>query len=817
MEIPDHMNSLGWLEPLWQDLRFAVRILRKNPGFTAVAALTLALGIGGTVVVFSLLDAVLLRPLPYEQPDRLFRVFPLEGKRKHAMEGSSYPDFRDWRRQSHTFESMAAYEELSFNLTGTVEPERLDGSAITPGLFATLGIRPVLGREFTGDDDEQVAMLSYQLWQRRFGSDGGIIGKSIHLEGRAYTVVGVLPPQLRFRPQWWGGAASEVFVPVIPNPERDWFYVRVLGRLAPGVSEQQVLAEMDSITARLALAYHEPEKQGIKLEPLAQYIVSDAGETAWVLFGAVAFVLLIACANVANLLLSQGAAREREMAIRTAVGATRGRILRQLLTENLLLAVTGGAIGVALAYWTIPLVARMAPAHGNFSAKIQDAGIHLNLTVLIFSALLAVFASVLFGVLPALKATRRATSSQASRRVGRTHGGLIALEVALSFVLLVGAGLMMKSLLRLLEEDVGFRTEHLLTMDVSLAEEKYSTPEKQTAYFDRVLQRLATVPAVLSVGAITDLPLTRNETWNGFEIPGPHPRQGTAGYHAVSPDYFRAMGISLLNGRGLKITDSVSSPLVGVINRSMANKYWPNENPIGKTIEVYRAVVERTPEGEHVQFKPHMLEILGIVGDIRQLGLDAPPDPELFIPYAQWPSNEMSLVLRIASGPSLMIPRVEKEIWREDPDQPVADIKTMDELVSTEAAGRRFVLQLIGAFAAIALVLAAVGIYGVVSYATRQRTHEIGIRMALGARSHQILWLVAGQNAKWLLGGITAGVASALALTRLLAAYLYAVRPTDPLTFAAVLAQLLAVALVAVYIPARRAMRVDPMVALRHE
>ena len=345
-----------------QDLKYGLRMLAKNPGFTAVAVMTLALGIGGNVVVFSLLDAVLLRPLPYPQPERLFRVFPLEGKRKAGSEATSYPDFRDWQRQSRTFEAMAAYKELPLNLTGTAEPERLNGSAITPGFFATLGVRPVLGREFTGDDDEHVAMLSYQLWQGRFGSDGGIIGKSIHLEGRSYTVVGVLPPQIRFRPQWWGGAASEVFVPVIPNPERDWFYVRVLGRLAPGVSEQQALAEMNGIVARLAQAYHEPERWGIKLEPLAQYIVSDAGQTAWVLFGAVAFVLLIACANVANLLLSQGAGREREMAIRTAVGATRGRILRQLLTESLLLAGSGGAIGVALAYWTIPLVARMAPA-----------------------------------------------------------------------------------------------------------------------------------------------------------------------------------------------------------------------------------------------------------------------------------------------------------------------------------------------------------------------------------------------------------------------------------------------------------------------
>jgi putative ABC transport system permease protein len=397
------------------------------------------------------------------------------------------------------------------------------------------------------------------------------------------------------------------------------------------------------------------------------------------------------------------------------------------------------------------------------------------------------------------------------------RGGLIALEVALSFALLVGAGLMMKSLVRLLEEDVGFRTEHLLTMDVTLSREKYSTPEKQARYFGQVLQHLTTMPAVLSVGVVTDLPLTRNETWNGFEIPGPHPSQGRAGYHAVSSDYFRTMGISLLNGRELGIADSASSPLVGVINRSMANKYWPNENPIGKTIEVYRSVVERTPEGEHVQFKPHMLEIVGIVGDIRQLGLDAPPDPELFMPYAQWPSNEMSLVLRIASEPSSLIPRVEKEIWRVDPDQPVTDIKTMDDLVSTETAGRRFVLELIGAFGAIALVLAAVGIHGVVSYGTRQRTHEIGIRMALGARGKQIMWLVTGQNARWLLAGITTGVASALALTRLLAAYLYAVQPTDPLTFVAVSLLLLAVALLAVYIPARRATKVDPMVALRYE
>jgi putative ABC transport system permease protein len=437
--------------------------------------------------------------------------------------------------------------------------------------------------------------------------------------------------------------------------------------------------------------------------------------------------------------------------------------------------------------------------------------------VLVFSALLSVLSSVLFGILPAWKATRPAQSSLAASRMGGMRGGLMALEVALSLVLLVGAGLMMKSLIRLLEVDVGFRTEHLLTMDVSLSEAKYSTAEKQAAYFDQVLQRLTAMPTVLSVGAVTDLPLTRNWTKNEFEIPGPHPIQGVACYNAVSPGYFRAMGIPLLNGRALGIGDSANSPLAGVTNRSMASKYWPNENPIGKTIEVYRYVAEQTSAGTRVQFKPHLLEIVGIVGDVRQVALEAPPDPELFMPYDQWPAQEMSLVLRITTEPSSMIPQIEKEIWRVDPDQPVTDIKTMDEWVAREAAGRRFILQLIGAFASIAAVLAAVGIYGVASYGMRQRTHEIGVRMALGARGQQVVWLILRQNLTWLLSGIVSGLAGALALTRLLERYLYAVRPTDTSTFALIVLLVLAIAAVASFIPARRATKVDPLVALRYE
>jgi putative ABC transport system permease protein len=805
------------IEALLRDVRYGLRQLRRTPGFTAVAVMTLALGLGGNVAVFSLLDTVLLRPLPYSHPDRLFMLFPVEGESHRAMVQSSYPNFQDWHEQSHAFEAMAGFDGGFFNLTGTAQPERLEGLSSTPGLFALLGIPPLLGREFSPNDDPHVALLTYELWHRRFGSDAGIIGKSICLEGRAYTILGVLPPHFIFPPQRWEGT-PEVFVPVIPNPDRGWHYLRVIGRLAPAITEQQARTEMSGIAARLAQAYPNTNRdQGILVDELSQCVVEGVRQTVWVLFGAVAFVLLIACTNVANLLLSQGATREREIAIRNAVGATRSRIVRQLLTESLLLAGMGGALGAALGYWTLPLVASALPQHTSFFTRVRDAGFEMNSMVLVFTVLLSVLSCALFGLLPAWRATKPVPSFGASARTGRIRGVLIGLEVALSFVLLVGAGLMMKSLVRLLEEDVGFRTEHLLTMDVSLSEEKYSTPEKQTRYFDQVLQRLTTMPAALSVGAVTDLPLTRNETWNGFEIPGPHPSQGRAGYHAVSSDYFRTMGIPLLNGRELLTTDSARSPRVGVINRSTAQKYWPDENPIGKTIIATRVVEQSTSKGTRVEFKPQELEIVGVVGDVRQLGLDAPPDPELFMPYTQWASNEMSLVLRTASEPSSLIPVAKKEIWRVDPDQPVTDIKTMDELVSTEAAGRRFVLQLIGAFASIALVLAAVGIYGVVSYGTRQRTHEIGIRMALGARGQQILWLVAGQNAKWLLIGITAGVASALALTRLLAAYLYAVRPTDPLTFVAVSLLLLAVAMLAVYIPARRATKVDPMVALRYE
>ena len=605
-----------WLDTLGQDLRYGARQLRRNPGFTAVAVLTLALGIGGNVAVFSLLDTVMLRPLPYSHPDRLFMFYPFEKNPQEAMAATSYPILQDWHEQSHAFEAMAGFQFETFNLTGTSEPERVEGLYCTPGLFALLGVPPLLGREFGPGDDHHVVLLTYGLWQRRFGGNSGIIGKPIHLEGGAYTVLGILPPGLHFPPSRWG-SAPEVFAPAIPNPDRDWYYLRAIGRLAPGFTEQQAGTEINGITARLAQAYPKTNRiQGVVLEQLTRTDVSGARHTLGVLFGAVAFVLLIACTNVANLLLSQGATREREIAIRNAVGATRSRIVRQLLTEGLLLAGMGGPLGVALGYWTLPLLASAVPPHSIFFTRVHDAGFELNSPLILFTVIVSVLSCALFGLLPAWKSTKPVRSSGTSTGTGRIRGALIGLEVALSFVLLAGAGLMMKSLVRLLENNVGFRTERLLTMTVDLAGEKYASPEKQAAFYGQVLQRFESLPSVLSVGATVDLPMTRSGTWNYFTIPGPHPRQGSAGYHAVSADYFHTMGMPLLSGRDLLITDSPHSPLVGVISRSMARKYWPDENPIGKTIIASRASVVSTSQGSRVEFKPRELEIVGIVGDV---------------------------------------------------------------------------------------------------------------------------------------------------------------------------------------------------------
>jgi putative ABC transport system permease protein len=801
-----------------EDLRYGLRMLMRSPGFSILALLTLALGIGANTAVFSLLDSVLLRPLPYSHADRLFRLFPTDAEHR-PMEAVSYSDFQDWKQRTRTFEAMAAYYERDLNLTGTAEPERLRALFCTPGLVSVLGAHLMVGRDFSPNDGQRVVVLSYGLWQRRFAADPAIIGKSIGLDGWPYTVVGILPPRFYFPPhEYEGGLTPQIFVPAVPNSGPTWNYVRVIGRLMPGLTRQQAQTEMDGIATRLAQANPNADHgQEIWLGWIPEVAASSMSQTAWILFGAVVFVLLIACANVANLLLVRAPTREHEIAVRITHGATQLRIVRQLLTESALLAIFGGAVGLMLAGWTLPLLTHAVPQNTMFFTRVHDVGVHLNSAVLVFSALLVVLSAVMFGLLPAWRVIRRVQTRRPSPAGRRLGSALIALEIALSFVLLTGAGLMMRSLILLRDVNVGFRMRGLLTMDVSLSGKKYSSPEKEASFFAGVLTRIRSLPSVRSAAVVTNLPLTRNDTRNSFEIPVAHAMRGSAEFNAVSADYFHSMGIPLLRGREFADSDSARTSLVGIISSRMAQRYWPHQNPVGASIVVHRPVTSITEKGTTVRFEPQELTIVGVVGDVRQLGLDAPPESELYVPYAQWPSNEMSLVFRTDAEPSLSIRAVEETVWSLDPDQPVTDIRTMDQWASKEAASRSFVLQLIGAFALIAIVLAGVGIYGVVSSWTRQRTHEIGIRMALGARRIDVLSLVVIQGFRQALVGIGIGVAGALALTRFLSSLLFHVKPTDPFSFIAVSLFLAFVALLASYIPARGATKVQPMTALRYE
>jgi putative ABC transport system permease protein len=807
----------AWLDRLVQDLRYAARVLRKNPGFTAAAVLTIALAIGANTAVFSLLEAVVLRPLPYPEPDRLVTLWTVESKTQYAM-NSSYPDFRDWEQQNHVFQSMAAFAGGSLNLTGGAEPQLIDSLRITSRMFEVLGVRPALGRTFSETEGERVAVISHRLWLRRFGADRNIIGRSIQLDGRPWIVLGVLPSGFHFQPRRFVGD-PDIFVPLTPNRDRTAWFLRIVARLKPGVSEQQAQAEMNAIAAALAQSYPpEQRRQGIEIDPIHRYLVQDVRQTAFLLVGAVAFVLLIACANVANLLLSRAAARRREIAIRTSVGASRARVIRQLLTESLLLAGLGGTLGVLVALWALPLLIALAPEGSTFFSRVQDTGIQLNSTVLAFTAAVSVLSGLLFGLAPAWTSTQPGGSFSRTQRSGRLRGALLMVQAALSVILLAGAGLMMKSIVRLLDVDPGFRTEKLLTMYVTLPDAKYPTPETQVTFFRELQRRLDAIPGVQSAAAVVNPPLTREYSRNTFETVDDGPRrQGSEMFHSVSPGYFATMGVPIVRGRAFTGADTEHAPAVAVINRALAEKYWPRQDPLGKAILATRGIVERTPEGEHARFVSDRFEIVGVVGDVRQLALDVPPFPELFFPYPQRPSSDMTFVMRTAEEPRALAEAARKAVWALDADQPVSDVKTMDQWISSDLAFRRFVLVLIAAFAFAAVVLAAIGIYGVSSYTVAQRAREIGIRMALGATGKRVVSLVVRQQAVWISAGTAAGVAGGLATARLLSAYLYGVETHDAATFAAVPLVLIGVATAACFFPARRATKVDPSVTLRWE
>jgi putative ABC transport system permease protein len=794
-----------------QDLRHALRVLRGSPGVTTAALAALALGIGANTAIFSLMDAVVLRPLPYPHPDRLMSVYATDQGRAN---NTSWPMFRDWQEQTRVFERLAAYTDDSASLTGGGEPLRVRATGVSPEMFSMLGISPLVGAL---DPRAQAVVLSFGFWMQRFGGDRQALGRTLILDGQPYALAGVLPKNFRFPIQYSMLEEPDLYLPLVPNPDRGWHYLRVIGRLKPGVTVTQARADMDLISAAIERAYPSLNREeGAAVWPLYKDMSGDR-ETLAAFGAAVVFVLLIACANVSNLLMSQAVRRQREIAIRSALGASRMRLVKQFLVESLVFSTFGGALGVLLAVWGMPLLVRMVPVHTAFSTRLAMGGLGLNWTVLGFAAALSLVTAVVFGMLPAWRASRADLSARfldsRSGQGERERGILIAAEVALSLVLLAGAGLLMKSFFRLLSVDPGFNTHGLLTIDMELPENKYIEVEQRAEFVRDVLTRFENMPGVSAAAAINTMPMTKNSVWEGFSLPGAAQEIGEAGSRAVTPGYFEAMGIPLIRGR----LPARGDRGVGVINQSMARRYWPNEDPVGKVIETSRIVRVATPQGWEMRVIPEQFRIVGIVGDVRHLSLAYGPGPEMFLLYSQMATSDFTFLLRSAVDPAALAHAARKEIWAVDRDQPLAAVRTMDQLIGQDVANRRFVLLLLMVFAAVAVSLAAAGIFAVIAHAVSQRTPEIGIRMALGADAPAVIRTMVWQALKWIGAGLILGAAGALATGRLLGSYLFAVQPRDPAVLAFAVTGLAALAVLAAFIPARGAARVDPAITLRCE
>jgi putative ABC transport system permease protein len=797
---------------LKQDLRYGVRMLLKNPGFAIVAVIALALGIGANAAIFSVVNTVLLRSLPYDDPDRLMVL--RENKLPEFPEFSVSPgNFLDWQKENTTFEKLAAINGTAYNLVGDAEPERLRGARVSAGLFEMLGANPAQGRTFLDDEDQpghdNVAILSSSLWKRRFGSDPNVVGQAITLSATSYTVIGVMPPAFQFPDR-----ETDVWTPIAFNArqaqQHGAHYISVIGRLKPGVTQEQAATEMDAIAGRLAEQYPDTNTGWrVNVLPMQESEVRDIKSALLVLLGAVALVLLIACANVANLLLARATARQKEIAIRTALGASRRRIAQQLLTESILLALAGGGVGLLLAVWGIGSLLKLAPQE---LPRVRD--VTLDLRVLGFTLVVTLLTGVIFGLVPALQASRpnlNETLKEGGRGTTgghhRVRGTLVITEVALALLLLVGAGLLIRSFYRLQQVTPGFNSKNALAVTVSLPGKKYPQDDQQSGFFAQLLDRVATLPGVVAVGATQSLPI-QGDYVLAFNIQGRPPngpgQEPNTNYYAVSPDYFKAMGIPLLRGRVFTEQDKKDSPRVAVINEELAKKFFPDEDPIGKRINVTNG-----PE----RFR----EIVGIVGDVKQYGLAQPTTMQTYEPYLQTPFSGMTLVVRADGNPAALTGAIRSEVLAIDKEQPVSRIRPLEQVVSESVAKQRFLMLLLGIFASVALVLAAVGLYGVMSYSVNQRTHEIGIRAALGAQRKDVLKLVVGQGMALALSGAGIGLTASFALTRLMTSLLFGVSATDPLTFAGIALLLTIVALLACYLPARRAMKVDPMIALRYE
>jgi putative ABC transport system permease protein len=800
------------METLLRDIRYGIRSLVKRPGFTVVALIALALGIGANTAIFSLVNGVLLRPLPFAEPDRL--VWMWGNIRNGGNRASvSPPDFLDYRNENKTFEEFAGFFPAVLNLTGSGEPERLSGAGITGNYFQALGAKPLLGRTFVLENEkpgnDQVVVLSYALWQKRFGGDPAIVGKTIALDGKAREVIGVMPQHFNFP------RAAGLWVPINfdIDPEMKWrkaHFMRPIGKLKEGVTIAQAKADMDVIARRLEEQYPESNTGwSLRLVSLREELVGNTRPTLFILLGAVGFVLLIACANVANLLLVRAAARQKEIALRTALGAGRFRIVRQMITESVLLALMGGTLGTLLAIWGVDLLVTLSADNIPSTAQIS-----IDATVLGFTLLISLLTGVLFGLAPALRTMNLnltdslkeggRSGSEGARR-NRTRSVLVVIESAVAVMLLVGAGLLVRSLIQLQNTSPGFDAHNVMTMGITLSRQKYSTPEKASSFFQELEGRVRGLPGVESVGLVTELPLSGLLNDMPFTVEGRPPvtidQAFDADFRRVNQHYLSALRIPLLRGRNFTEQEVRQSAKVLLISELLASQVFPNEDPLGKRLIMVMA--------------DQPWEIIGVVGDIRHRALETQPFPAMYLPtYATGRTN---LVIRTQGDPTSITTAVRKEVQALDPDQPVADVKTMEQWVDSAVAGPRYRTLLLGLFALLALVLASTGIYGVMSYSVAQRTHEIGVRMALGARQLDVLKLVVLQGMGLVLIGVAVGLVGAFALTRVMSTLLFGVGAKDPVTFAVVAALLSLVAFVACYIPARRATKVDPLVALRYE
>jgi putative ABC transport system permease protein len=815
---------------LFQDVRYALRQLRRNPGFTAVAVLMLALGIGANTAIFSMVNAVLLRPLPYKEADRLVMVWEQNPHRGWFENIVSAANFLDWKKQNDVFTNMAAFESNFFNLSGGGKPEEIAGERVTSNLFSVLGVQPLHGRLFLPEEEERgsaVAVLSYGLWQEHYGGDPGLVGKPIAINGEAYTVVGILPASFAddysasFAPRsrlWIAGLNLQ--------PEgREMHDYHAIARLKPDVTVAQAQTEMDIIAGRIEQQYPESKGWGVALVGLHDQVVKYTRPALLVLLGAVALVLLIACANVANLLLVRATGRERETAIRTALGASRGQIVRQFLVESSMLSIIGAALGLVIAGWGSALLVRLSPPE---TPLVEAAGI--NGYVLLFALSVALGTGIVFGLAPALGASRpnvneslkeSGRSSSKSAKGRRLRDVFVVCEFGLALALLVGAGLMVKTLLHLNRVDIGLNPDNVLTLKVPLEGPQYKNEHRQAEFFQRLVARIEALPGVESASVSRGVPMYGWAGWNFVTADHPNPPAGEipdANYVVVGPHYFRTMGIPLRLGRSFSDLDTPTTAAVVIVSESLARKHWPGQDPIGKRLKV-----SSDPNDKGLPW----LTVVGVAGNVRSEGQYAPFIPELYVPYTQYPwiLSPRHIVVRTASSPTEIVPAIRREVAALDKDVPVSDVSTMKEIVAGPVRQGKTVMWLLGSFAALALILAAVGIYSVISYAVTQRTHEIGLRMALGANHGDVARMVVKQGLLLALIGVATGLVGAFGLTQLLARLpfevrlllLFDVRPTDPLTFAAVSAILALVALFASYFPARRAAKVDPMVALRYE